>query len=128
MVRDKVPDYFDAIVDELIAEYGDGNVSYSRTYNESPPKFPHIYFKRLDSSDALPTLSGETKGINNSVEIRAYHNKGIAKAEDFSLFVKNTTKEKTGLRCTYFNQVDNIADSKIIQFVMRFSALETETE
>ena len=26
MVRDKVPDYFDAVVDELIAEYGDGNV------------------------------------------------------------------------------------------------------
>ena len=128
MVRDKIPDYFDGLVDELIAEYGDGNVSYSRSYNESPAKFPHIYFKRLDSSDALPTLSGDSKGINNSVEIRAYHNKGIAKAEDFAMFVKKTMTEKIGVKCTYFNQVDNIADSKIIQFILRFSALETETE
>lgn len=128
MVRDKIPDYFDKLVNELIAEYGEGNVSYSRTYNESPPNFPHIYFKRLNSSDALRTLSGETKGINNSVEIHAYHNKGIAKAEDFALFVRNTMTGKIGLFCDYFNQIDNVSDAKIIQFVMRFSVLETETE
>ena len=128
MVIDKIPDYFDALANELIYEYGDGNVSYTRTYSDSPQNYPHVYFKRLDSSDTLPTLSGKSKGINNAIEIRAYHNKGIAKAENFAWFVRKTMTEKVGLRCTYFNQVDNIADAKIIQFIMRFSALETETE
>ena len=130
MLRDKIPDYFDQLVDELLTEYGNENVSYTRTYTDSPQSFPHIYFKRLNSSDALPTLSGtkESKGINNTVEIHAYHNKGISMAEDFAFFVRRVMTEKVGMECDYFNQMDNVSDSKIIQFVMRFSSLSTETE
>lgn len=127
-VKDKIPDYFDKLVTALLDEYGDGSVSYSRNYNDSPPSFPHIYFKRLDSSDALPTLSGNSKGMNNSIEINAYHNEGIAKAEDFAMFVRRTMTDEIGLRCTYFNQVDNVSDKKIIRYVMRFKTLSTETE
>lgn len=124
MVADKIPDYFDTLVRELKEDYS--TVSYSRSYNDSPSKFPHIYFKRLNSSDALQTLSRGARGVNNSVEIHAYHDKGISKAEDFALDVKKICTEKIGLNCDYFSQMDNIADPKIIQFVMRFSALETE--
>ena len=124
MVKNKMREYFNSLISDLEKDYPD--VSSSRSYNDSPAKFPHVYFKQLDSSDTAFTLSGNSEASNNSVEIHAYHNKGIAKAEDFAWRIKEIMTEKVGLRCTYFNQIDNIADAKIIQYVMRFSKIETE--
>lgn len=123
MVKNKMREYFNSLIDELEKDYP--GVSSSRTYNDSPPQFPHVFFKQLDSSDTAFTLSGASKASNNSVEIHAYHNKGIAKAEDFAWKIKKIMTETIGLRCVYFSQIDNIADAKIVQYVMRFSKTET---
>ncbi len=124
VIANKMRTYFNMLIDGLTLEYGQDGFDYSRSYNSSPASFPHIYFKQLNNADALDTLSGECKGANNTVEIRAYHNEGIAKAENFAWKVKQIMVEDVGLRCSYFSQVDNISDPKIIQYVMRFTTLE----
>ena len=131
MVKDKIPDYYDQLIRALIDEYGEDGFSHTRTYDNSPSKFPHVYMKRLDSPDIMQTQNGVIHGIDNTVEISAYHNKGITEAEEFADKVRTimtSTEYGIGLKCRFFNQIDNAADSSIIRFVMRFEGKTTELE
>lgn len=123
MIKNRIREYYTVLVDELLIDYP--GVSYSRDNNSSPAKFPHVFFKILDNSDTAHTLSGNSKALSTSIEIHAYHNKGIAKAEDFAWKIKEIMTETLGFRCTFFSQIDNISDAKITQYVMRFSLIET---
>lgn len=130
MVKDKIPDYYDTLIRALIDEYGEDNFSHTRTYDNSPAKFPHVYMKRLDGKDIMQTQDGEIHGAFNAVEISAYHNKGITKAEEWAdtiRMIMTIPQYGINLMCTYFNQIDNTADSSIIRFVMRFEGKTTET-
>lgn len=131
MVKDKIPDYYDTLIRALIDEYGEGNFSHTRIYDNSPATFPHVYMKRLDSPDIMMTQNGVKHGIENTVEISAYHNKGIVKAEEWANTIKKImTSPEYGINllCKYYNQVDNAVDSSVIRFVMRFNGKTTETE
>ena len=131
MLKDKIPDYYDTLVRALIAEYGEDGFSHTRTYDNAPAVFPHVYMKRLDSVDIMQTQNGVIHGIDNSVEISVYHNQGISEAEDFANKVHEimtSTQYGINLMCKYFNQIDNYADSSIIRFVMRFEGKTTDTE
>lgn len=128
MVKDKIPDYYDTLIRALMVKYGD-DFSHTRKYDNNPATFPHLYFKRLDSPDILPTQSGITYGIENTVEINAYHNKGIYEAEEWANDIKSIMIDPNGginLECKYFNQIDNAGDSSITRFVMRFKGKTTE--
>lgn len=131
MVKDKIPDYYDILIRSLNDEYGEGNFSHTRTYDNSPAIFPHVYMKRLDSPDIMQTQNGVIWGAENAVEISAYHNKGIAEAEEWANTIKRIMTSPSydiNLLCVYFNQIDNAADSSIIRFVMRFKGKTTELE
>ena len=131
MIKDKIPDYYDTLIRALIAEYGEDGFSHTRTYDDSPATFPHVYMKRLDSLDIMQAQSGTIYGNDNTVEISAYHNKGITEAEEFANTIRKIMTEPDfgiNLMCRYFNQVDNFADSSIIRYVMRFEGKTTEME
>lgn len=131
MIADKIPDYYDILVRALIEEYGQNGFSRTRTYDNDPAQFPHVYMKRLNTTDIMPTQNGVIHGNNNAVEISAYHNKGISEAEDFANKIRTImtdTEHNIGLLCTYFNQIDNPGDASIFRFVMRFEGKTTETE
>lgn len=131
MIKDKIPDYYDTLIRALIDIYGRENFSHTRVYDDTPASFPHVYMKRLDSPDIMQTQDGVFHGIENTVEISAYHNKGIVKAEEWADTIRKImtdVEHGINLRCTYFNQIDNAADSSIIRFVMRFRGKTTEIE
>ncbi len=131
MLKDKLADYYDILIRALNYEYGEDNFSYTRTYDNAPAVFPHVYFKRLDSPDIMQTQDGVVHGIDYTIEINAYHNKDIEKSEDWANLIKKImTSPEYGinLMCKYFNQVENAADSSITRFVMRFKGKSTETE
>ena len=130
MVKDKIPDYYDTLIRVLKTEYN-GKFSHTRVYDDSPASFPHIYMKRLKSTDIMQTQNGVIHGVENAVEISAYHNEGISEAEEWSDLIKKIMTDiqyGINLKCTYYQQIDNTADSSIIRFVMRFEGKTTEVE
>lgn len=131
MIKDKVPDYFDAITRLIDEEYGEDTVGYSQRKNDSPPKFPHMYFHQIGGSDRCETLSGTYEAADITIEITVYHNKGTAQVRQLANTIRRfMTDREYGLRfgCNLFTPQDNIADSSVQMFVMRYSKTVTEKE
>ena len=131
MIKDKIPDYFDLLTRLLDDEYGEGNVSYSQVKNDSPSQFPHVYFHQIGGIGKCATLSGTYDAMDITVEIIVYHDKGTSKTRKFANSIRMyMTEWNYGLRfkCDMFSPMDNLSDSKISMFVMRFSKTDTEQE
>lgn len=131
MIKDKIPDYFDMVTRLIDDEYGEDNVGYSQRKNDSPPKFPHMYFHQIGGSDKCPTLSGTHEAAEITIEITAYHNKGIAQARKFANFIRRIMTDpeyRMYFECNLFEQMDNIADSSVQMFEMRYFKTVTEKE
>lgn len=122
MVKDNTNQYYTNLLKHLQSEYS--SLQGGQAYKATPPSFPYMYFKQIEGSGALSTLSNTEEGINFCCEIKFYSNKSASEARK----IANTAREYmtgAGFRCAYFAPVENVSDSSIQQFVARFTKLDT---
>lgn len=122
MVKDRTNYYFTQLLGGLQALYN--GMDGSQEKNDSPAIFPYMYFKQINGSIALKTLSGTEDGINLAYEIRFYSKKSPNDVRS----IANSAREimnNLGFDCDYFQPEENVSNSKIKQFITRFSKLET---
>lgn len=122
MVKDNTNQYFTDLLKDLQAKYS--SLDGGQVYKETPPSFPYMYFRQIDGSTALTTLSNTEDGINFGCEIKFYSKKSVSEARN----IANAAKEymiNAGFRCAYFSPVENISDTSIQQFIARFTKLDT---
>lgn len=122
MVKDNVNLYFTNLLKDLQNKYS--GLKGGQVFKATPPSFPYMYFKQIEGSGALPTLSNTEDGINLGLEIKFYSNKTASEARK----IANSAREYMvgiGFHCDYFSPVENVSDTSISQFLARFSKLET---
>ena len=122
MVKDNFNQYYTNLLRFLQDKYKDLKGSTKKM--DKPPYFPHMYFKQIGGETALKTLSGTEDGINLGIEIKIYSNRTSSEARK----IANSAREYmigNGFNCDYFSSVDNVSDSSIDQFLLRFSKLDT---
>lgn len=122
MVKDNVNLYFTNLLKDLQNKYS--GLKGGQVFKAAPPSFPYMYFKQIEGSGALPTLSNTEDGINLGLEIKFYSNKTASEARK----IANSAREYMvgiGFHCDYFSPVENVSDTSISQFLARFSKLET---
>lgn len=122
MVKDNTNQYYTDLLKHLQTEYA--GLQGGQVYKAIPPSFPYMYFKQIEGSGALPTLSNTEEGINFGCEIKFYSNKSASEVRN----IANTARGymvSAGFRCAYFSPVENVSDSSIQQFVARFTKLDT---
>lgn len=122
MVKDNVNLYFTNLLKDLQNKYS--GLKGGQVFKATPPSFPYMYFKQIGGSGALPTLSNTEDGINLGLEIKFYSNKTASEARK----IANSAREYMvgiGFHCDYFSPVENVSDTSISQFLVRFSKLET---
>lgn len=131
MIKDKIPDYFDILTRKLDEIYGENMVGYSQRKNDSPAKFPHVYFHQIGGTDLFKTLSGNHGGLRITVEIAAYHNEGTEQIRELADVIRKVMTDNAGelqFDCELYTPRENVIDPSIQMFVMRFSKIDTEEE
>lgn len=121
-VKDRFNSYYTQMTNGMKETYSE--IKGSTVYKATPPSFPHLYFRQIDGSTALTTLSGTEDGINFSVQVEVYSKVSAADARN----IANTVREimiSLGFRCSYFEPMENTGDTSINRFVLRFEKLET---
>ena len=122
MVKDNFNQYYTNLLTFLQSKYI--GLKGSTKKSDAPPSFPHMYFRQIGGETALKTLSGTEEGINLGIEIKIYSNNSSSEARK----IANSIREHmigNGFQCDYFSPMDNISDSSIDQFLLRFSKLDT---
>lgn len=123
MVKDNTNKHFTDLLLFLKKRYK--GIAGGQVYKTTPPSFPYMYFKQIDGSTALGTLSNTEDGINLGYEIKFYSKK----SPDDVRKIANSAREHmigNGFNCAYFSSVENVSDSSVFQFLTRFSKLETD--
>jgi hypothetical protein len=121
-VKDNFNSYYTKLFTGLKESYS--SIKGSTVYKATPPSFPHIYFKQIDGSTALTTLSSTEEGMNLGIEVQIYSSTSATDARK----IANTTRGimiGLGFTCSYFEPVENTGDTSIYRFVTRFEKLET---
>lgn len=123
MVEDKTNYYYTKLLDGLQTLYE--GMDGSQEKNDSPPSFPYMYFFQISGEGAIGTLSGTEDGINLAYEVRFYSKSSPNNVRKIANSARAIMIEKLDFRCTYFQPLENVADSTIYQFITRFAKLET---
>lgn len=122
MVKDMINTYFNGLVEAFKEEYGD--FAYSQTRNDSPKKYPSVYFRQLGGDDAALTLSGTAEAQNLDIEIQIAHDKTVGKTREMADFIREVMN-KQGFRCIMFSPLESATDSSVKTFVARYTKFET---
>lgn len=122
MVKDRFNQYYTVLLTELKALYS--NIQGGTKFKNTPPSFPYMYFHQIGGEGTLSTLSGTEDGINLGIEVKVFSNKGATEARKIANSVREIMVEQD-FHCDYFNPVENVNDTSIDQFILRFSKLET---
>ena len=123
MVKDNTNQYYTDLLKHLQTKYT--SLQGGQVYKATPLSFPYMYFKQIEGSGALLTLSNTEKGINFGCEIKFYSNKSASEVRNIANAARGYMVSN-GFRCTYFSPVENISDSSIQQFIARFTKLDTD--
>ena len=121
MIKDPTNKYFDGLSKALKAKYKD--ITGSQIFKQTPAKFPCFYFKQLDGTTALQTLSQTEDGISVSYEIRLYSTVSAADVRKMA----NAAREymiESGFNCIMFQPFENLIDGSVYQFIGRFRKIE----
>lgn len=122
MVEDRTNYYYTQLLDNLANTYS--GMDGSQEKNDAPPSFPYMYFKQLNGSTELTTLSGTEDGISLTYEIRFYSSVSPNDVRNIANSARKIMLDM-GFSCDYFRPDDNVSDSEIKRFITRFSKLET---
>lgn len=121
-VKDNFNSYFTRLLNGLKETYS--GMKGGTVYKATPPSFPYLYFRQIDGSTALTTLSGTEDGINFAVQTEIYSKVSAADVRNMA----NKAREimiPLGFSCSYFEPVENTGDTSIHRFILRFEKLET---
>jgi hypothetical protein len=121
-VKDNFNKYYSDLLKEL--QKTDESLKGGTVYKATPPSFPYIYFKQINGSTALTTLSSTEDGINLGLQIEFYSKTSAANARE----IANTARRIMigfGFSCSYFEPMENTGDTSIFRFMTRFEKLET---
>lgn len=121
-VKDNFNSYFTTLLNELKKQFP--KLTGSTVYKSTPKSFPHMYFKQIDGSTALTTMSCTEDGINLGIQIEFYSNVSAADAREIANVARGTMVS-LGFGCSYFEPFENTGDSSIFRFITRFEKLET---
>lgn len=123
MVKDMINTYYGALKAAFESKYGT-ECNFSQTRNDSPKKFPSIYFRQLGGDDACLTLSNTAEGMLLDVEIQIAHNKTVGVTRDMADYIREVMRSQ-GFRCTMFSPLESATDNSVKTFIARYSKLET---
>lgn len=121
-VKDNFNKYYSDLLSGL--QETDASIKGSTVYKATPPSFPYMYYKQIDGSTALTTLSSTEDGINLGLQIEFYSKKNATNVRE----IANTARGIMigfGFSCSYFEPVENTGDTSIYRFMTRFEKLET---
>ena len=124
MIKDNTNHYYTVLLDSLQEQYS--GMDGSKKNNDSPPTFPYMYFRQIDGTGALRTLSGTEMGVNLAYEIHFYSKKSPNDVRNIANAARKIMVETLGFNCSYFQPENNVSDSSINQFITRFTKLETD--
>lgn len=120
-VEDRFNHYFTQLQKGLQDTYP--TIKSGTVYKATPPSYPYFYFKQIDGSTALTTLSNTEDGINMGLEVQFYSKTSQANVRAIALKAKEIMREN-GFDCPYFQGMDNIGDTSVYRWVARFEQLE----
>lgn len=121
-VEDNFNSYFTQVLSELQASYPE--IKGSTVYKRTPASFPYMYFKQIDGSTALTTLSRTEDGINLGIQLEIYCTDSAANTRKMANIAR-ATMLNLGFLCRYYEPMENAEDTSIFRFVGRYEKLET---
>jgi hypothetical protein len=121
-VKDNFNSYYTKLLTGLQEEYS--TIKGGTVYKATPPSFPYIYFKQINGSTALTTMSCTEDGINLGLQAEIYSNVSGSDAREIANCARKIMIS-LGFTCSYFNSSENTGDTSIFRFMTRFEKLET---
>ena len=116
MVKDRTNKYYTELLDLL-------NIKGSQEVMTTPATFPFLYFQTIGMPTAARTLSNTEDAVDVTYQIEVYSNKSKEQAKDLAYKAREYMIGQ-GFRCSYYQPMENAADSKIRRHVGRYDKLE----